>query len=281
MWLKMFVVFCKRLPKPILSSLGFAWLVIEVGDYFFKNNSTLPWWVFTSVVLGGTLGITIYDGLFGQGFLRKSVTISSNSFDTKIIVKFGNIFEEGGWKVIAVNDFFDSIVDGDHVSPNSLHGKMLLNCWDGNIADWEAQIENAIGNYPFDEVPRKTGKSKRYSLGTTARTRIKSDQFLCMALGVTNVDNLEVRTTSEELLLAIKKMLQKARSFCSGEILSIPVMGSGLSKTGVKFNILLHLILLAVFEETKQAKVTDTIQIVIFDGNYPDVNLLTLKEEWK
>jgi len=280
MFVKMAGVFLKSIPKLFFSSLGFAWLLFKVVDYFSGTANTLPGWMFPAVVVVGTLGTTIYDGLFGRGFLRKSVNISSNSFDTKIEVKFGDIFQQEGWRVVAVNDFFDSIVDGDHISPNSLHGQMLLNYWGGNTADWDAQIENAIGEYPFEHVPRKKGKEKRFPLGTTARTAIKADQFLCVALAVTNIEDLEVRTTSEELLLATKKMLRKARSFCSGEPLSIPVMGSGLSRTGVKFNILLHLLLLAVIEETKDAKITDKIQIVISEGNYSDVNLLTLKKEW-
>jgi len=277
---KMIGVFLKSIPKPFFSSLGFAWLLFKVVDYFSGSTNILPGWMFPAVVVVGTLGTTIYDGLFGRGFLRKSVSISSNSFDTKIKVLFGDIFKQEGWRVIAVNDFFDSIVDGHHIAPNTLHGQMLSNYWGGNTADWDAQIENAIGDYHHEEVDRPTGKRKRFSLGTTARTSIKSDQFLCVALGATNTE-LEVHATSEEFLLATKKMLRKARSFCSGEPLSIPIMGSGLLRIGVKFNILVHLILLAVFEETKKSKITNEIRIVIYDGDYSNIDILALEKEWK
>lgn len=280
MLLKISGVLLKSILKSFLSWLGFAWLVFKIVDLFNLTENPLPGWVFVTLVVVGTLGSTIYDAFFGCGFLRKSISIPSNSFDTKIKVLYGDIFMQEGWRVVAVNDFFDSIVDGKHVASNTLHGKMLSNYWGGNTADWDAQIENAIGEYPHEKVARRTGKEKRFDLGTTARTSIQSDQFLCVAMGETNED-YEVHTTSEEFLLATKKMLRKARSFCSGEPLSIPVMGSGLLRTGVKFNILLHLILLAVFDETKDSKITNEIRIVIYEGNYSDVNLLALKKEWE
>ena len=57
-------------------------------------------------------------------------------------------------------------------------------------------------------------------------------------------------------------------------------MGSGLSRVGIKNNILVDLILTAIFEETKNNKVTSEIRIVLPKEKASEINLGSLQKEW-
>ena len=71
-----------------------------------------------------------------------------------------------------------------------------------------------------------------------------------------------------------------ARSVCADEPLNIPLMGSGLSRVGIKGNILIHLILTAIIEETKINKVTSEIRIVLPEDKASEICLNTLQKDW-
>jgi hypothetical protein len=87
--------------------------VLEAFEVLTDGNVTVPFALFILVGLVPGVCFFILDGYYVSGFLRREVEIPSPSHDTKIIVKFGDLFSEKGWKAIGVNDFFDSIVDED------------------------------------------------------------------------------------------------------------------------------------------------------------------------
>lgn len=275
--------FVKHYPFSLITTVGFLWLLIEpilgltgiifhlTAEQFFIRSAfcALVW--------------NIVDGVFFAGFLRNSIEINSNALDTKIIIKYGNLFKQDGCIAIAVNDFFDSLVDDRHISRNSLHGKLLENFWRDNVADWDMKVNASLMNEPISEtVERSNGKRKRYPIGTTAVVRRyeQSSKFLCVALTKTDIETCEVKATAADLLQAIHGLLRKARSVCSAEALNIPLMGAGLSRIGIKNDILVDLILTAIFEETKINKITGEIRIILSKQNIPAFDFLALKKDW-
>ena len=269
--------------QSILSGISIFWMCIEAHNALDQTNIwNINFYILLLVgVCIGTLWFFI-NGIFLQGFLKSSIEIRSNALQTNINVKFGDIFSQQGFIAISVNDFFDSLVDDKHISSNSLHGKMLKKYWAANTTDWDIQIENQLkGVLEIEELKRKdNAKSKRYEIGTTVITSIGPNKFLCTVLTKTNIDNLECNTSLDDFLIAIQSMLIKARSVCSGEPLNIPLLGSGLSRTGIKENIIIDLILLVIFSESKKAKITDNINIILPKAKRKDINLLNILEDW-
>ncbi|MGE4536364.1 MAG: macro domain-containing protein [Desulfovibrio sp.] len=221
------------------------------------------------------------DGILVTGFLKQSISIKSNGFDTNIIIEFGNLFKQEGWKAIPVNDFFDSIVDGKHISKKTLHGLMLTTHWGGHIEDWNTQVESdLVNNSEFGHEQRASGKCKRYAIGTTCSTSKDEHKFLCVALTHTDVSNLETKATPSDLYQAVIGLLKKARSICGNEPLSIPLMGSGLSRVGIKSNPLINLIVTAIIEETKVNKVTNEIRIILPEARLSEISLTAIQKIW-
>ena len=267
-------------PRSVFATLGLFWLVIEpIIGLTGKSIDLTYWQLFGWSAAFGIIWLII-DGIWFSGFLKHSIEIKSNGFDTRIVIKFGDIFQEEGWRAIAVNDFFDSIVDDRFVSSKSLHGILLQKYWAGNIDDWNRQVDQQLTDTPFSSEDRSEGNQKRFTLGTTAAVRKDGNKFLCVALSRTDISNQEAKASSSDLHQAVRGLLQKARSVCGDEPLSIPLMGSGLSRVGIKNNILVDLILTAIFEETKNNKVTSEIRIVLPKDKASEINLASLQKDW-
>ena len=273
------------MSNHLLGGLGLVWLFLEA---FYGLNDVAPGdriGFLGFLIIGVVLGLIwfVVDGLLIAGYLKQSIEIRSNAFDTTVKIIFDDLFSREGWKVISVNDFFDSTVDENHVSKNSLHGIMLIKYWPGNISDWDSQIMQELNDIQPENVPNRAphGKPNRYPIGTTAKVSTNNNNFLCVALTSTNIDTLQASACSGDLNMAIRGMLDKARTTCSGDVLNIPLIGSGLARTGIKPNIIVDLILLAVFEESKRQKITNFIRIVLPKNMKKQIDLTTIQKDWK
>jgi len=274
-----------HLVQSLLGGIGLVWLFFE-AYYGLGPPDTTRIGFLLFLLLGALVGGLwfIIDGLGVTGFLRQSVTIRSNAIDAKITVLIGDLFAQDGCKAISVNDFFDSTVDDKHVAMNTLHGIMLTQCWAGNVADWDAQVARDLAATEPEETvsTRPTpGKHKRYSVGTTAAVSTQGHDFLCVALTKTDVKTLEASATSDDLQRAVRGLLSRARTVCAGRPVNIPLLGSGLGRTSVKPNIIVDLILLAIFEESRKRKITNDIRIVLPKSKRDSIDLTTIQRDWR
>ena len=268
------------LSRAIVMGMGFTWLPIEAYEGLTNSDIKVSYWYYLlgSVLVG--LLVFVVDGQFIGGFLKNKIVIASNSFDTRITVTFGNFFDQDGVKAIAVNNFFDSIVDDHLVARKSLHGEVIERYWRGNSVQWQQQVYEDLGNERFEEMPRARGNSRRYDIGTTARATARDEEFLFVALGETNLDNNVTHATAASLIFSVRELLVKARSVCANRPLNLPLMGSGLSRVGVKNAVLVNLILTAIFEETKTRKVTGSIVLVLPVEKRAEVDLGEIQRNW-
>jgi len=275
-----------KYPSFFLATFGLLWGFIEPIISLATNTLATDGIKFTyGQLLVSSLLISfawlLIDGFLFAGFLKQSIFIKGNGFDTKIVIRYGDLFRQEGWKAIPVNDFFDSVVDGRHISKTTLHGVMLQMYWGGYIENWNVQIESNLAKISeFAQEQRASGKCKRYAIGTTCATSKDGHNFLCVALTHTDVSNLETKATPSDLYQAIIGLLQKARSVCGNEPLSIPLMGSGLSRVGIKSNPLINLIVTAIIEETKVNKVTSEIRIILPEAKVSEISLTAIQKIW-
>jgi len=272
-----------HLGQSLLGGIGLVWLFFEayygLGPSDANRVGFLPFLLLG--VLVGSLWFVI-DGLFVSGFLKRSITLTSNAIDANITVMFGDLFAQDGCKAISVNEFFDSDVDEKHVASRSLHGAMLTQFWPGNTGNWDDQVSHDLSGIPAENTDRPApGKTRRYAIGTTALASKNGHDFLCVAVTRTCIQSLEASATSDDLQHAVHGLLSKARTVCSGRPLNIPLLGSGLARTGIKPNIIVDLILLAIFEESRARKITGTIRIVLPKNLRDRIDLTTIQKDWR
>ena len=278
--MRWFEDYWRELARSLLGTFGAIFLGLEAFEVLVDGNIKVPFVLF--LVIGVLPGLAYFflDGYCFSGFLRRAVAIPNPGSDTKVTVKFGDLFQEPGWKAIGVNDFFDSNVDEDLVSSRSLHGYALTTFWRDNRGDWQRQIRESLCGKQASRESRSKGNRLRYPIGTTARACTDKHKFLFVALGQTDSANNVASANAESLIRAVRGMVAEARAACSMEPLAIPLMGSGLTRTGIKNSVLVDLIITAVLEESRNGRVTGEIKIVLPEDKMHDINLKNHIRNW-
>ena len=270
----------RKVIQSVLTSLGIVFLIIESYEVITDDNIKLSFTLFLVVIAASGIFYFLIDGYLLSGFLKNEIEIKGHGFDTKIKVKFGNLLEQEGWKAIGVNDFFDSHVDEDLVSSKSLHGYVINTYWPDRRADWQKQISSTLVTVDGETVNRLKGNKRRYPIGATGYATEGDNKFLFVALSKTDVSNNVVSANGEMLIAAVRGMLRKARSVCSYEPLSIPLMGSGLARIGIKNSVILDLIITAILEETRRGRVTGEITVIVPPDKEDQINLKNHVRNW-
>jgi hypothetical protein len=269
-----------QLPKSIIFSMGLLFFPLQAFELLNNSDVAIPFGWFMTLAL--IVGIVFYvvDGLLVSGFLKNSVTIKSSGFDGCVTVKFADLFKQDGWKAIGVNDFFDSQVDDVIISRSSLHGQVIAKFWHDDPTGWQQKVDVSLAAIASDDTDREAGNSKRYPIGTTAIAKTHDHKFLFVALSNTEIETNVATANAENLICAVRGMLNKARVVCANEPLNIPLMGSGLGRIGIKNAILVDLILVGIFEEMKRLKVTNSINIILPKEKKSAINLGSISRDW-
>lgn len=100
--------------------------------------------------------------------------IKLNINNTKVIIKFGDLFKENCGKVIGCNEYFDTIVDDKLISKNSLHGQVINKYFiDTNKLDKDIELDQSLSkNIAEHNESRYYGKKVRFNLGQYIEIKI-------------------------------------------------------------------------------------------------------------
>jgi hypothetical protein len=211
-------------------------------------------------------------------FPKDSITIELKNTNTKITLMFGDLFNQSGNIALGVNEFFDSEL-GKPVSEETIHGHFISSTLGGRAEIFEATVEAELKNTDSIHVTRKLGKQKKYEIGTTVPLEFGGKKYLLFALSKTN-EKHEAYTNPSILLKALDGLFTKARSECNGQILNLPLIGTGLSRSGITTNNIIDLILIAVLKSTKDSEITKEIKIVIRENLFNKINLNEIEKRW-
>jgi hypothetical protein len=219
--------------------------------------------------------------IYGALMIRRPMSVELRLFytNTKLEIKFGDIFKESGCRVIAVSEFFDSEL-GQPVSRNSLHGILLSKYFGGHNQAFDDIVKKGLKDSPCEHVSDKQGKTIKYPIGTTVEVPVNNDRYLCFALCRTDVKTLKVYSDVPTLWEALNGLWQKARTTHGGGALVLPLVGSGLSGIGLPPRQLLDLIILSAIAETKKREIASQIKIVLLMDLFNEVDLREVKRHW-
>lgn len=209
----------------------------------------------------------------------RMVEIPLKLTNTKIQVKFGDLFAEDGYRAIAVSEFFESEL-GLPVSERSVHGIFLKNCFGGHPESFDAIITSELQRITAQHVDKRSGKSERYPIGTTALVPVNNDHYLCFALTEADPATCKVSVDVPMLWRALNGLWQKARASSGGAPIVVPLVGSGVSGIGLPARELLDLIILSVIAETKQRQIAPIIRLVISPDRFDEIDLRETKSYW-
>ena len=265
----------KREPKNLMYGVFFGltsfWAILKPIIYFCKIDISGLWQFCLFLTIAVIIAlIRIYP--------KDKVTFKLKNTNTNISIYFGDIFAEKDNIAVSVNEYFDSTL-GRPVSDRSVHGMLIKNVLGGKQEIFDKAVEESLSKVQFENVDRQEGKSKKYAIGTTAVLEFGSNKYCLFALTKTD-DNYTAYTSPSLILESLSGLWNKARDVCNGYPISIPLIGSGLAKSGLPPMRIIELILTSLLFETKKHEITSNVNIVLHSSVYEDVDLKQISYYW-
>lgn len=214
--------FEQKLIKEYWSSVSAISTILSFVLIFISVPDNLKIKIGCAGVLGAVL-ILVYIKKWYAANNMRNVSIKINK--TNVNIKCGNIFDERGLKVIGFNEYFDTIVDGQIITPNSLNGK-FINSYIDSIEEFDKIIaSNAhLKKCIFaSNIEREFGKQIRYKLGTI----FKYNDFLLLAFAKIDGDN-RAQLGQKDFIKCLLNMWSEIDIFNNGYTINIPLLGSGM-----------------------------------------------------
>lgn len=271
----------KQFIKWLLSFFTVIGVICALHEFIGLTSWKVPNCIQENILLFSIIISTIY--WYQNNKQKLKITKKINANRTKLTIMFGDLFTQTGWKVIGVNEYFDNKVDNSHVAEKSLHGQVLSNYWKNNEEQWYREVIEQANkqNIALPSVNRKSGKNIKFPIGTVIPIQQANNRFLFVSLSHTNINSLEAYSSIESLFISVQKVYQSARSVCASEPLNIPLLGAGLSRTGLSVYVIIDIIILLAIEETKKRGITQEINIIIPKHLHNEIDLDVIEKSWR
>lgn len=250
-----YIVLCGRVHRNAVRMLGSIYALYGAINMFanikiYNIDSWLELWkiaaAFVCVYVAAFTASSIYDlsinkhKLFNLCNGHMAYYLYGNILDPHIInSKNKNI-------IISVNRCFDTEVDNEIISETSLHGQCFKLLYESHvytsiklrnkIADFLQSI-NAQGE---EYTEKKRGNKTRYPVGTVAEVPAGDTKYFLVALSTFQGDS--TLTTTEEYSLVLARLFERICLRSQGHPVFIPLIGGGLSKTGIDDHILFSML---------------------------------------
>ena len=210
--------------------------------------------------------------------------------DYGVYVQYGDVFSEeiidSDIKkrniVIPVNRCFDTLVDDDLVSSNTLHGitiKKLITEYEYTMESLNDVIAMSLSRQrikykSLSEKDKRKGKLNRYPVGSIAEIGTNGNEnFFLLGLSTFNYD-LKAETSIEEYVVAMQKMIEYSINRSQQYPVVFPLIGAGLSRTGKDEHSLLEYIIKLI--KLNSEMINSDIYIVIRDSGKESIAITDL-----
>ncbi len=201
-----------------------------------------------------------------------------------VFVQYGDVFSEDEVLnpserrniVIDFNRCFDTNVNNDLVSSQTLHGKVVeriikekqISYEDLNLA-LQKDLNNRqhANSVELSETEKRDGNLRRYPAGTVAEYKL-NDKEVFFFLGLSRFDyNLTANTDSDEYGEAVMRLIEYIKNRSQGLSVVMPIIGTGLAKTENDERDTLEYIVKAL--KLYRRKLNCDIHIVVWEGDNP------------
>ena len=207
--------------------------------------------------------------------------ITLNLDGSLIEITSGDIFKQDDYyKVIAFNEFFDTKVDDNIISSNSLNGIYLLNKYPNAraINSFNKRVVKDPRLNPIEEGVSRSlgGKTTRYELGSI----FKDNDYFLVAFSKFNEKN-EANLRLAEYATCLIKFWDEVNSLYNQKPIALPLLGSGITRHK-DFNATNQELLEVILWSFKISKVKfrepSKVKILIRESIIEDIDFNMLKE---
>ncbi|GFM83668.1 hypothetical protein PSCICN_43600 [Pseudomonas cichorii] len=271
--MKKITIYDKRLIKKFLIQASFISAFFTLALAFmsipddFKKPSGYSFLALLTIIY-----------IFNWVELNSLKSISLKIEGSTVNIKTGDLFLQPGFKAIAFNEYFDTIVDDKIISHASLngifitqHSKTSLEALDKHIESYDYDNDDLLE----DAQNRISGKKQKYELGTIC---VYND-FLLAAFSRFDEKNKAYLTMPDYLGFLIK-FWDKVNKIYAQKSVSVPIFGSGITRIKEHRNIsdeeLLKIMLWTFRISEMRFKHPAKLSIIIHKDKINEINLLDI-----
>lgn len=261
-----------------LAVLGFAWLLTEVASYFFPKIT--PWMqerAFASTVIISSLCLLAF---LVAIYSPRTISVDVPTTQTRLTLKYGDLFDERADLIIAVNEFFDGAL-GQIVSPDSIHGQFVIRYFNSDEAAFRQSIDPILAGFQGGQVARAVQPDTSYPIGTALRIPIGQQDAYLVALTKTDLLTHKATTNVANLWIALTNVLESVHHLNSGKPVAMPLIGNGLSGLNLQPQHLLRLLVLAIVETSKKMQMPRSITVVLHESCFEKLDLVEIQRNWR
>lgn len=263
----------KDLVKQFLNITSFIGVICTFLLMFFtipEEYKNLKGAIIFTVIL-----VLIYIGIWIRANTVKRVELSINN--SVFEIKEGDIFEESSLKVIGFNEYFDTKVDNKIISDKTLNGIYIKKCVDDLLKlDLDIEKDKHLGkNKDSINANRVEGKKQKYILGSI----FKNEKYLLTAFSKFDDDNRAYLLMKDYIDFLIK-FWDEIDIIYNGESVSIPLMGSGITRFkeySLSDQELLELLIWSFKISRNKFTYPSKVSIIIHSSKIDKINLYKLK----
>lgn len=267
-------IFDKQLIKEYYGILSVLSLIVSFIFIFAEIPNE---WKIIAAMIFIFIILVIYIGVWINANKLEKVEIKINN--SVIEVKVGDIFEENELKVIAFNEYFDTIVDNKIISEKSLNGLYIKNVVDdvdilNKLIIDDEELKERIEE---ENVSRKIGKKIRYRLGST----VEVEEYLLMALSKFD-DSNRAYLYMNDYINCLMNFWNEIDRLYAGRSVSIPLLASGITRFKeyemISHQELLELLIWSFKVSRVKFNYPSKVTIVIHESQRDKINFYRLKD---
>lgn len=149
--------------------------------------------------------------------------------DIRIKLVMGNILEQNASIIVPTNSTFDTKMENDFISVNSVQGQIQELYFKNNLSTLDTLIDNALkNNHNYTKLDdRKNSKQNQYEIGTTVEINYNGRRFYFLADSNINTNGQTVEPCIVNITDALARVWQYISESGHVETIAIPLLGTG------------------------------------------------------
>lgn len=264
--------------RSILAVIGGTWLLTEIFNYFVPQ---LQEWLIKQAPLPLIAVCLLTLGTFLHSvYERREIAFEIPTTQTKVVIKYGDLFDEPADLIIAVNEFFDGEL-GQIVSARSVHGQYITRCQNSDASQFRQIVDPILATYQGTQVARPITPDIAFPIGTTVKLPMGQFSAYLVALTRTDLQTHKATTSIAELWIAITNALESLHHLNNGAPVALPLIGNGLSGLNIPPQHVLRMVVLAVVLTARRIQLPSVVTIVLHENCFDKIDINEIRSNWR
>ena len=261
----------RKIATDFFAVIGVLVMIAEAASEIFNYQGifdfykTYIWWIVSVVLVGCVWN--------NWDRLRYKVKIA-NSSDITITMSVCDALKNGGAVIIPTNSTFDTVMDDEFISENSIQGQYQKKYYKGRLSDLDKKLKEGLAG--INSIVLKDGRkynSRRYPIGTVCRVSEKNKRAYFLA--DSDIDPLghPIDVDATDISQALTGLWYNLSRIGNSEPYSIPLIGTGKARAkDVSRNEVVQQIILSFLAASKERKITESLTICIYPGDFDKID---------